>query len=205
LHGLDLDPAALEIAQKRVQSAGHRHVGFELADVKDFRPPRLFDAVIGRHILIHTPDASEVLRRAVSMVPRGGVIAFQEYDLSSFRRGYPEMPLMFRCQALICEFFRRALARPNMGTQLPYLMQQAGLPPPECRAESCIDGGPHSPVYEWVAETMCSLLPRMEALGITTAMAVDIDTLEERLRQEALETCGFAVIGLMIGAFARKA
>lgn len=41
LHGLDLDPAALEIAQRRVQSAGHRHVCFELADVKDFRPPRL--------------------------------------------------------------------------------------------------------------------------------------------------------------------
>lgn len=71
-------------------------------------------------------------------------------------------------------------------------------------AESCIDGGPHSPVYKWVAETMCSLLSRMEALGITTAMTADIDTLEERLRREALETRGFAVVGPMIGAFARK-
>jgi hypothetical protein len=44
----------------------------------------------------------------------------------------------------------------------------------------------------------------MEELGLTTAAAVDIDTLKERLRQEALETCGFAVIGPMIGAFARK-
>src|SRR5262249_26883291 len=37
-HGLDLDPAALEIARRRVQSAEHRHVCFELVDVKDFRP-----------------------------------------------------------------------------------------------------------------------------------------------------------------------
>src|SRR5215467_8882051 len=28
LHGLDLDPAALEIARARVQSAGHSHVSF---------------------------------------------------------------------------------------------------------------------------------------------------------------------------------
>jgi len=45
---------------------------------------------------------------------------------------------------------------------------------------------------------------RMEALGITTAASIDIDTLEARLRQEALDTHGFAVISVMIGAFARK-
>src|SRR5215471_16195539 len=56
LHGLDLDPVSLEIARRRAQSAGHQHICFELADVKDFQPPRLYDAVIGRHILIHTPD-----------------------------------------------------------------------------------------------------------------------------------------------------
>ena len=44
----------------------------------------------------------------------------------------------------------------------------------------------------------------MEELGLTTAAAVDIGTLEDRLRQEALETRGLAVMALMIGAFARK-
>jgi ubiquinone/menaquinone biosynthesis C-methylase UbiE len=204
VHCIDMDPAALEIAQGRVRSAGHGHVRFELVDVKDYQPARLYDAVIGRHILLHTPDAPEVLRKAVSVVHAGGVIAFQEFDLSSFRRGYPEMPLMFRVQELICEFFRRAVARANIGRQLPLLMQDAGLPPPECRAESPIDGGPHSPLYEWMAESVRSLLPRMEALGIATAAEVDIDTLEERLRQEALDTRGFAVLSPMIGAFARK-
>jgi hypothetical protein len=139
------------------------------------------------------------------MVHTGGVIAFQEFDISSFPRGYPEMPLIFGVQELICEFFRRAVAHANMGTQLPHLMQEAGLPPPECRAESSIDGGPHSPLYEWLAETVGSLLPRMHALGISTVVVGDIDTLEARLRQEALDTRGFAVISAMIGAFARIA
>jgi ubiquinone/menaquinone biosynthesis C-methylase UbiE len=203
-HGLDLDPVALEIARRRVQSAGHKHVCFELVDVKDFRPSRTYDAVIGRHILIHTPDAADILRRAVSMVHTGGVIAFQEFDFSSFTRGYPEMPLMFHMQGLICEFYRRAVPCASMGTQLPTQMQDAGLGALECRAESSMDGGPHSPLYKWVAETIRSLLPRMEELGMTTAATIDIDTLEERLRQEALETRGFAVVGPMIGAFGRR-
>jgi len=38
LHGLDLDPTALEIARRRVQSAGHGHVCFELVDVAIFNP-----------------------------------------------------------------------------------------------------------------------------------------------------------------------
>jgi hypothetical protein len=202
--GLDVDAVALEIARKRVREAGHRHVNFELVDSRDFRPTRSYDAVIGRHILLHTQDALDVLFRAVSMVHTGGVVAFQEFDMSSFSRGYPEMPLMFRVQELICEFFRRSVRRANIGMQLPKLMQEAGLPPPDCRAEFSIDGGPHSRVYQWVAESVRSLLPRMEELGITTEAALEIETLEERLRREAIKTGGFAVIGPMIGAFARR-
>jgi hypothetical protein len=187
-----------------MQSAGHSHVSFELVDVQQFRPQRQYDAVIGRHILIHTRDAEEVLRRAVSMVHTGGVIAFQEFDVSSSWRGNPEMPLMCEMQGLLGEFCRRALPHASIGTQLPKLMQDAGLPPPECRAESSIDGGPHSPFYKWVAESVRSVLPRMEELGLTTAAAVDIGTLENRLRQEAVKTRVFTVSPLLIGAFARK-
>ena len=67
-----------------------------------------------------------------------------------------------------------------------------------------MDGGPYSPVYEWLAETVRSLLPRMEALGITTASAVESDTLPQRLRQEALERRGVVIAPALIGAFARK-
>jgi hypothetical protein len=67
-----------------------------------------------------------------------------------------------------------------------------------------MDGGPHSPVYEWVAESVRSLLPRMEAFGIATASAVDIDTLTERLRDEAIAKRGVLIAPPIIGAFARK-
>lgn len=204
VHSIDIDAASLEIARGRVRSAGHEHVTFEQLNVIDHVPTRPYDAVIGRHILIHTEDALAVLKKAVGIVHAGGVIAFQEFDTSVYPRGYPELPLMFWAEELIFEFFRRAVPKPNMGLQLFHLMQEAGLPPPECRAESVMEGGPHSVVYEWIAETVRSLLPRLEALGMTTAAEVDIDTLAQRLRQEALEKRGVMMGPLMIGAFARK-
>jgi SAM-dependent methyltransferase len=205
LHGIDIDPVALEIAGGRARSAGHQHVRFECIDVRKLKPERLYDAVIGRHILIHLPDAPDILHTAVSLVHTGGLLAFQEFDLTSCPQGHPEMPLMFRTQDLICEFFRRGLRRPRTGPELPHLLVEAGLPSVECRAECTMDGGPHGQMPAWMAETVRSLLPRMVDLGITTAGEVGIDTLEDRLREEVLRVGGFTVSPMMYGAFGRTA
>lgn len=202
LHCVDMDATALEIAERRVRSAGHDHVSFEHTDFASHTPVRAYDAVIGRHVLIQVPDALKLLRHAVSMVHVGGLVAFQEYDLSFFPHGYPELPLMNSVLELIVEYYGRAVPRPNIGSQLFWLMQEAGLPSPECRAECVMDGGPNSPLYEWLTETVRSLLPQMEILGITTGMVSD--SLAQRLREEAIERRGVAMLPPMIGAFARK-
>jgi predicted O-methyltransferase YrrM len=204
LHGIDLDPAALEIARARIRSAGHDHVTFEQMDLIEHVPTEQYDAVIGRHILIHTKDALAVLKKAVAMVRDGGLVAFQEYDLSRCYMGYPELPLMSKVVDQIIEFFRRAVPRPDMGTQLFYLMQEAGLPPAECRAECIMDGGPHSPVYEWLAETVISLSPKFGALGMEPLEDTDGVSLTRRLREEALQERGVIIAPMMVGAFARR-
>jgi len=204
VHCLDFDPAALEIARGRIRPAGHDHVIFEQVDIHDHQPQRPYDAVIGRHILVHTPDALAILRRVVDLLHPGGVAAFYEGDFTCLPPGHPEMPLIRRVGGWIVECIGRGVPRPNMGTQMFQLMQEAGLGIPECRAECVMDGGPHSPMYEWLAETVRSLLPRMEALGVTTAAEVDIDTLAGRMRAEAVEHRGVVMSPMMVGAFARK-
>ena len=201
---LDIDPAALEIARGRIRSAGHDHVKFEQTDINGHASDYRYDAVIGRHILIHTPDPLAILRKAVSMVHTGGVIAFQEFDLSVCPRSCPDLPLSYFATNLLVKLFCRIVPNPAMGAQLFHLMHEAGLPPPECRRESIMDGGPFSPVYEWLAETVRSLLPRMEEIGLTTAAEVDVDTLAQRMREEALKIRSAVVVCPMIGAFARK-
>lgn len=204
VHGIDVDAAALEIAQGRIRSAGHDNVTFEQIDLAAHAPSGAYDAVIGRHILIHTKDALAILKKAVGMVGNGGLIAFQEYDLSWFPPGYPELPLMVHVIEQIVEFFRRAVPRPSIGTQLFYLMQEAGLTAPECRAEAVIDGGPYSPIYEWLAETLISLSPRFQALGMKPLADTDGPTLTKQLREEGLEKRGVTLGPLIVGAFARK-
>jgi len=77
------------------------------------------------------------------------------------------------------------------------------LPIPECRLEYLIDGGERSLYYEWLTETMRSLLPKMEALGVLEKGALDIDQLQEQLRDEAVRSnCPF-MVGPMGAAFVR--
>jgi ubiquinone/menaquinone biosynthesis C-methylase UbiE len=204
LHGIDLDPSALEIARQRIRSAGHDQVTFEQANVAEHVPAEQYDAVIGRHILIHTKDALEVLKAVVAMVRDGGLVAFQEYDLSWLPRNYPDMPLVSDVRDRIIEFFMRAVPRPDIGSQLFHLMQEAGLPPAECRAECVMDGGPHSPVYEWIAETVMSLAPKFEALGMKPLEDTDSESLARKMREEALQKRGVIFGPMMVGAFARK-
>jgi ubiquinone/menaquinone biosynthesis C-methylase UbiE len=204
VHCIDIDGDSLEIARGRIRSAGHDQATFEHIEVLQYMPALPYDAVVGRHILLHAADALAVLRKAVSMVHVGGLIAFHEHDVSFSPRVYPELPLMFSTLEMMINFWHRAVPRPNVGAQLFWLMQEAGLPPPECRAESVMDGGPYSTVYEWIAETMRSLLPRMEALGMVNAATFDCDTLAQRLRQEAVEKRGAFISAPLIGAFARK-
>jgi SAM-dependent methyltransferase len=203
VHALDIDAGALDVARDRIRSAGHDHVIFEQADIHARNPAQLYDAVIGRHILIHTPDALAILKKAVSLIHVGGVIAFQEYDLSRTMGGYPDLPMMTRIADTFTEFFTRAVPCANVGAQLPHLLHLAGLTTPECRAESIVSGGPHSPFYEWFVETFRSLQPRMKAIGMTVP-DVDLDLLPGLLRAEAVEKGAFTSGPLMYGAFARK-
>jgi ubiquinone/menaquinone biosynthesis C-methylase UbiE len=204
VHCLDIDDAAIETARGKIHSAKHNHVSFECGEVDRHAHSHAYDAVIGRHILIHMKDAQSTLQHLVPMVRPGGVVAFQEFDLSFNTAGFPETPLISKVEGLIVEFFRRATPRPNIGTQLFHLMLRAGLSVPECRAEHVIGGGPQSLIYEWIAETLRSLLPPMAAMGMTSASETYSEDLALRLREEAAQAEAVLIGPLMVGAFARK-
>lgn len=68
-----------------------------------------------------------------------------------------------------------------------------------------VDGGPDRLFYEWVAETVRILMPKLEATGLASAAELDLDVLAERLKQEALTTGGSISSPVMIGTFGRKA
>ena len=81
--GVDANEEVLQLAQARAQAAGMKHLSFRAEDVVHLALEQEYDAIIGRFILMHLPDPTAVLRRLADHLRPGGVVAFQELDLSS--------------------------------------------------------------------------------------------------------------------------
>jgi ubiquinone/menaquinone biosynthesis C-methylase UbiE len=200
---IDIDQAALAIAADRAREQALGNLNFVQGSVDQYEPRRAFDAVIGRHILIHLRDPFAILRKAYGCLSPAGVAVFQEYDFSTVRAAHPPCPVFARGMAVFRDFFG-ATGRGNMGTQLLHLMLEAGFRAPDCRAEYPVDGGPDSPFYEWLAESFRSIAPRAAAAGFVKESEFDIDALEQQLRQEAASRNASIPGPTMVGCFARK-
>jgi ubiquinone/menaquinone biosynthesis C-methylase UbiE len=200
---IDVDEDALATAGKRAQEAGLANISFLRASIDEHSPERPVDAVVGRHILIHAGDPLAVLQQARRWIRNGGIVAFQEFDFSRFLPCFPPCPLRDRACAVFTDFFGRA-GRADIGTRLYHLFVEAGFAAPEGRAESPIAGGPDTPYYEWLAESVRGILPRAQAVGIGLEFVDNVDSLAERLRDEAV-TRGASLPGpLIVGAYGRK-
>jgi 2-polyprenyl-3-methyl-5-hydroxy-6-metoxy-1,4-benzoquinol methylase len=101
--GVDSNADALELAQARAEASGLAQVSFQAADIHELADTRQFDAIVGRLILEHVPEPAAVLRRLLSRLREGGLVAFQEYDVPRERGGVARLP------ALVSAWTRTAL------------------------------------------------------------------------------------------------
>jgi SAM-dependent methyltransferase len=185
--GVDHEYAALEMAEARRQDMALDQVSFERASLDDLPFDADFDAVVGRCILVHLRTPGVVLRDVVRFVRPGGIVAFHELGvhLPRWFQSAPSVPLWDAMGQWITGAIASTGSRIDAGGRLVQLFVGAGLPRPQVTCESPVDSGPDSPFYAWIAETVRTLIPRIVALGLATESEIDIDTLEERLRQHA--------------------
>jgi 2-polyprenyl-3-methyl-5-hydroxy-6-metoxy-1,4-benzoquinol methylase len=186
--GIDNNPALLETAQARAAAAGHSNVSFLLGNLESIELDTTFDAVVGRFILVHVSSPAAVLRRLAMFLRPGGVIAFQEPDSAHYTKTAAYPPAQLHSQVLFwqSEVMRRAGLPPRMGMSLYTAFLDAGLPAPHLHGDMAMMAGPDWLWYNWRAETVRSELPAILKFGIATEEEVGIDTLAERLREEAI-------------------
>ncbi len=67
-----------------------------------------------------------------------------------------------------------------------------------------MDAGSQSKLYDYCADTLRSLLPAAERLGVVTAKEVQLDTLADRLRKEANVARTAAAVLPLVGAWCRN-
>jgi ubiquinone/menaquinone biosynthesis C-methylase UbiE len=200
--GIDRAGQALSVARARAERAGHRGLRFQDADIFSFEPEGAFDATIGRFILLHVADPVGVLKRLVRFLATGGAIAFLEMDIDQ-AGAVPPLPLLARCIEWITATYRRVGVEPNMGSRLYAAFRAAGLNP-SLAASQRIESGADSIAYGFTAQTIVSLVPTMEKLGIATAAEIDVETLTDRLRSAALIGDHCIFMPRIIAAWATK-
>ncbi len=204
--GIDRDPAALNQARERAAHQGcAAFVSFVEADVNTFHSEELFEAVVGRYVLLYQPDPVATLRRLTALVPSGGLLVFHELDFGSFVAMWPEPPPLWqKSMQLVAEAFRRAGSPPDFGLRLTRTFLDAGLPWPTILAEVPVGGEPGSYLYGWLAGIIRSALPRIEQFNLATAEEIQIDTLASRLEAEAVARHVQLIGPTQFGAWIRK-
>lgn len=201
--GVDRSREAIEMARSRALSAGIANVTFREADLVGTPWMDPIDALVGRLVLMYLPDPAGVLRAWAERVRVGGVVAFQEMDMSTVRT-VPETPLWAACFGWITETFRRGGVELDTGSRLHAIFTAAGLPRPQMLLTGRVESGPDSPVHDYAAHTVRSLLPMTERLGVATAERVQVETLADRLRAAAVAADCAVHAPALVGAWARK-
>jgi ubiquinone/menaquinone biosynthesis C-methylase UbiE len=196
--GVEGDPRSIARARARVAEAGLHNISFIQSDVCRFPEDQLFDAVVGRYILMFLPDPVAALRSVAQVVRPGGVVAFQESCFTSFLRLAAPLPLWAASASLMIETFQRAGANTEMGPALPRIFQGAGLPAPSVHVETLLGAEP------WMAGVLQSLRPQIGGLNLSYEALGDLDTLPERLQAEVAASNAVTPLPLIFGAWARR-
>ncbi len=200
--GVDRDPEGLNRARTRAYDAQIANVEFRQAELPHIYGATQFDAIVGRLVLIYFPDAAAALRELLRLVVPGGVVAFHEPDLS--RMGaVPPIPSVAESVARLNLVFERCGFNPRIGVSIGRVFNEAGLSPSLVGATRMEQGGGGF-CPTWLATTIRSLAPTMIKVGVATEAEIEIDTLDQRIREEADAANALLLGPLMVGAWAIK-
>jgi 2-polyprenyl-3-methyl-5-hydroxy-6-metoxy-1,4-benzoquinol methylase len=200
--GIDRSGESVEVARRRAAARHIPNARFEIAELDTFEPAETFDAVVGRLVLLYQRNPVETLRRFAGFLRPGGIMAFQEIDVDMSRE--PPSELSNKVRHWIVETLKAGGAETRMGSKLLRTFLDAGLPRPAMTASCRVESGPDSAVYDHHASIVRSLLPLAERAGLTTASEVEVDTLADRLRQEAIELQQVTFESRMVGAWCQR-
>jgi hypothetical protein len=115
----------------------------------------------------------------------------------------PVCPLYEAALQRIAQTFSRIGADPRTASRLAQIFEEAGLPAPQMILHARVERGPDSPIYDLMAQTTRVMLPLMERTGVATAEEVEVETLAERIRAEAVALGATLVTPPFIGAWTR--
>jgi SAM-dependent methyltransferase len=201
--GIDQAAPLLEAAERRRREAGLDHVSFVAADVRTFEPEEPVDAIVGRLILFHLPDAVEVLRHHGRALRAGGLVVALDFDTGTCR-AEPEVPLVTTVGRWLEAAFRHAHAEPRIGARLAPLLREAGLVDVETLGVQTYFA-PDDPIGPaFLAGVANALAGPIVAAGFATEDELELGTLGQRMGEELRSANAVLLLPDVVGAWGRR-
>jgi ubiquinone/menaquinone biosynthesis C-methylase UbiE len=197
--GVDREPQMVEAACRRAHDLALANVRFVEGDFREVGAAEgVFDAAVGRLVLMYQADAADAVQRLTRAVRPGGFVLFQEYDSTLPPTSLVPMPLHVKVRSWIWRTLERSGADIHMGLKLFHALRAAGLTRIEMRAEAIVA----TPQTRYPTVPLVRvLLPKMVAYGIASEQEVDIETLEARLAAERDAADTVYVGGVVFGGW----
>ena len=183
--GVDRVPAAVQVARARATARSPQNLSFLEGDPAELTFDQPFDAVVGRYVLQFQKEPAVMLRRLATKVRPGGVVVFHEIDWSGLS-SFPPVATYDQCSRWGASAMRLHGTETHMGSKLHATFVAAGLPAPALRLEAlAVAGAASIPWLESFKELIATLLPVIERFGVATASEIGVETLVERMNEEA--------------------
>jgi SAM-dependent methyltransferase len=201
--GIDQAAPLLEVAEERRRASGADNVRFLEADVRAFAPDDPIDAVVGRLILFHLPDAVEILRHHAEALRPGGLVLAIDFDVGS-ARAEPATPLVTKVCGWVDAAFRQAGAQPTVGARLALLLRDAGLGDVQTFGVQryLAPDDPAGPAM--LAAVAGALAGPIAAAGIADETELGIGTLAQRIADELRAADAVLLPPAVAGAWGRR-
>jgi 2-polyprenyl-3-methyl-5-hydroxy-6-metoxy-1,4-benzoquinol methylase len=202
--GLDTSDRILELARARAEASGTTQVRFVQTDLREYSVDSLFDAVVGRFVLMYLADPAGVVRHVAQYVRPGGIVAFQDSQFEHTPMASARVPLWEQWCAWIVALSRRSGIETNMGVRLRQTFLDAGLPAPHVHMDVTLACPGDEVAARVVTNTLRSALPMLEHFGIATTAEVDVDTFGQRYAAELATSGAVHTLVPMVSAWTRK-
>ncbi|WP_437734392.1 methyltransferase domain-containing protein [Sorangium sp. So ce1335] len=200
--GVDRDARPLAAARDRAREQGLSNMTFVEGDLGALGPELgLFDAIVGRRVLMYQPDAVAAVRGLSGALRPGGAVVFQEHDATMVPASVTPLPLHERVHHWIWRTVEREGADIHMGFHLAAVLEQAGFAVERVRAEAVVQ----TPRTRYrTAAIVRAMVPRIVERGVATEAELDVETLEDRLVAERTKANATYIGDVVFCAWGRR-